>query len=153
MIDWELTAGLAALVSAGAASLLLGAFMLTSRSLRHLRTQTAAEGERWRAQFDRLGGDLAQLAAANLALREYLRSVSTQIQATPAVVPPAPAAGRAYDLAARLAASGAASDDLVVNCGLTPAEAELAVLVHGARTRRPADDQPVAASPRGGRRS
>lgn len=153
MIDWELTAGLAAIVAAAVASLLLGAFALTARSLRHLRTQTAAEGERWRTQVDRLGGDLAQLAAANLALREYLHSVTEQIQATPVAAPAAPAAGRAYDLAARLAAGGAASDELVVNCGLTPAEAELAVLVHGARNRRPAANQSAAASSIGGRRS
>lgn len=42
-------------------------------------------------------------------------------------------AGRAYELAARLASGGAGSAQLVASCGLTPAEAELAVRVHRAQ--------------------
>lgn len=153
MIDWELTARLAAIVAAGVASLLLVAFAAMVHSLHRLRAQAAREGDHWRTQVDRIGGDLAQLAAANLALREYLTALSAQVQATHQVTPPpAPAAGRAYDLAARLAAGGAASGDLVANCGLTPAEAELAVLVHGGRTRAATDRQSAAAPSRGGRR-
>jgi hypothetical protein len=41
----------------------------------------------------------------------------------------------AYDVAARLAANGAPAAELVTQCGLTPAEAELAVRVHGSRVR------------------
>lgn len=48
-----------------------------------------------------------------------------------------PATGRSYELAAHLASSGAVPEQLVAQCGLTPAEAELAIRVHGlgARTR------------------
>jgi hypothetical protein len=45
--------------------------------------------------------------------------------------------GRAYELAAHLASSGAGPERLVAQCGLTPAEAALAIRIHGlgARTR------------------
>jgi hypothetical protein len=76
----------------------------------------------------------SELAAANAALRRQLAGLAECIEqsrrAASSAAPVAPV-GRAYELAARLAASGAASRELVVNCGLTPAEAELAVLVHG----------------------
>jgi hypothetical protein len=48
-----------------------------------------------------------------------------------------PATGRSYEFAAHLASSGAVPEQLVAQCGLTLAEAELAIRIHGlgARTR------------------
>jgi len=46
-----------------------------------------------------------------------------------------PSSGRSYELAAHLASSGAGPGQLVAQCGLTPAEAELAIRIHGLGVR------------------
>jgi hypothetical protein len=137
MIDWVLTARLAGVIAAALGLVFCLGAGATWVSLLALRRAVAAEAERTQSNFRVLGADMAQLASANLALREYLVSLSERVDRSQhlAVGQTGPATGRAYELAARLAAGGAPSGELVMNCGLSRAEAELAVLVHGARPR------------------
>lgn len=137
MIDWVLTARLAGAIAATSVlALVLGALALAF-GLRRLRREALADAARTRSGLDALGAELSQLASANLALREYLKVLSERVELSQqaAVAQVQPATGRAYELAARMAAGGAQSGELIANCGLTRAEAELAVLVHGSRNR------------------
>lgn len=138
MIDWVLTARLAGAIATGLGLVLLLGAIATALGLRRMRRALAVEADRAESGLRSLSAEVAQLASANLALREYLVSLSERVdqsrqQASAPVVQTG--AGRAYELAARLAASGASAHDLVANCGLTRTEAELAVLVHGNRPR------------------
>lgn len=137
MIDWVLTARLAGAIATGLGAVLLLSAIATAIGMRRMRRVLTAEVDRAEAGFRALTAEVSQLATANLALREYLVALSERVEKSRQVetVQAAPATGRAYELAARLAAGGSSSHDLVANCGLTRAEAELAVLVHGNRTR------------------
>ena len=138
MIDWVLTARLAGAIATGLGLVLLLGAVATALGLRRMRRALVAEADRTQAGFRGLSAEVAQLASANLALREYLVALSERVDQSRqlAVTPAAPSStGRAYELAARLAASGSSAHDLVANCGLTRTEAELAVLVHGHRQR------------------
>lgn len=137
MIDWVLTARLAGAIATGLGLVLLVVAIAMALGLRRMRHALAAESERAQAGFRDLGAELAQLASANLALREYLVSLSERVEQSRQLTTTqaAPATGRAYELAARLAAGGSSSHELIANCGLTRAEADLAVLVHGNRAR------------------
>lgn len=129
MIDWTLTAAVAVACLAGIALLLLVTALL--------RTVAASRraSEASRTQHYELCEGLAELSAANAGLHRQLAELAQRVEQAgrPQPVQAAPANVRAYDLAARLAAGGAAAAELVASCGLTPAEAELAVLVHGSR--------------------
>jgi hypothetical protein len=137
MIDWVLTARLAGAIATGLGLVLSIVAIATALSLHRMRRALVAESDRAQAGFRDLGAELAQLASANLALREYLVSLSERVEQSRTFVTAetAPATDRAYELAARLAAGGSSSNELVANCGLTRAEADLAVLVHGNRAR------------------
>ena len=130
MIDWSLTAAVAVACLAGIALLLLATTLL--------RTVAASRraSEASRTQHYELCEGLAELSAANAALHRQLAELAQRVEQAgrPQPMQAAPASVRAYDLAARLAAGGAAAAELVASCGLTPAEAELAVLVHGSRS-------------------
>lgn len=129
MIDWSLTAAAVAAGLAGTALLVLTVLLL--RTIAGSRRAREAS----RTQHYELCEGLAELSAANAALRRQINELAQRVDQNGRAQPvqPAPASVRAYDLAARLAAGGAAASDLVTSCGLTPSEAELAVLVHGSR--------------------
>jgi hypothetical protein len=137
MIDWVLTARFAGAAAAVLALALCASYVLTVVALRRLRRAALADAEAVNRGFRALGAEVAQLAAANLALREYLVSLSERVDRSQQTVAAQaePATGRAYELAARLAAAGAPATELIANCGLSRAEADLAVLVHGTRPR------------------
>jgi hypothetical protein len=131
MTEWSLSTSLAL---AGVTVALLGCLAAVFvRAIAHAMRVTQAQ----QARHDEVCEGFAELAAANAAMRRQLDEVARRVEQTgrAPVLQQAPASVRAYDLAARLAAGGAASEELVTSCGLTPAEAELAVLVHGARSR------------------
>jgi outer membrane murein-binding lipoprotein Lpp len=101
-----------------------------------------ASGGLWLAQrranarLDALHEAVTRLLQAQAPLEARLEALASLVReerecaTLPAAVP-----GRAYELAAHLASSGAGMDQLVAQCGLTPAEAELAVRIHGLRAR------------------
>lgn len=104
----------------------------------------AAAVPSWR-QARRVVIRLEVLQAQVTRLLEVQQAIDAQLETLSALVREErahtvfsqPATGRSYELAAHLASSGAVPEQLVAQCGLTPAEAELAIRIHGlgARTR------------------
>ena len=127
MIDWNLSTSLAVAVLAAMA--FVGVLMALVRALAESSRVAAATQQN---HYEVCEG-FSELAAANAAMRRQLNELAQRVDQAgrTTVVQQSPANVRAYELAARLAAGGAPSDELVESCGLTPAEAELAVLVHG----------------------
>lgn len=88
------------------------------------------------ARLEALHGAVTRLLQAQAPLDARLEALAALVREErerpllPAAVP-----GRAYELAAHLASSGVGTEQLVAQCGLTPAEAELAVRIHGLRAR------------------
>jgi hypothetical protein len=87
-------------------------------------------------RLDALHDAVMRVLQAQAPLEARLESLVALVQEERASAPLAAAApGRAYELAAHLAATGVGTEQLVAQCGLTPAEAELAVRIHGAGAR------------------
>ena len=131
MIDWSLGSALTVAIVVLA---LFGSMVLVfTRALAAAARETEASLQR---HYEVCEG-FSELAAASAAMQRQIVDLTQRMEQTSRtpVVQQAPASVRAYELAARLAAGGAGTDDLVTSCGLTPAEAELAVLVHGTRQR------------------
>jgi hypothetical protein len=129
MIDWNLTAAVAVAVLSCVA---VGILAVVAWRAVAVSGRAVVAARQWHYE---LCEGLAELSAANAALRRQLAELTQRVEQHVRAQPvhAAPANVRAYDLAARLAGAGAAASELVSSCGLTPAEAELAVLVHGAR--------------------
>lgn len=132
MIEWTLSASLATAAVAVATGGVVTAFV---RRTLDRATQVARTSQ---ANHYEVCEGFAELAAANAALRRQVEQLAQRVEQSSrtTVVQQPPVSARAYELAARLAAGGAGSEELVTSCGLSPAEAELAVLVHGARPQR-----------------
>lgn len=87
-------------------------------------------------RLDEVHGIVTRILESHPPLDARLEALSALVREERAFAPAAPAAGgRAYELAAHLASSGVGTEQLVTQCGLTPAEAELAVRIHGLRAR------------------
>jgi hypothetical protein len=122
-------------------ALSIAAFALAGVALLAL---AAAAALLWRLARQ-AGTRLGNLQAQVTRLLEVQQAIDARIETLAALVRDGqthtalaqPATGRSYELAAHLASSGAGPEQLVAQCGLTPAEAELAIRIHGlgARTR------------------
>jgi hypothetical protein len=87
-------------------------------------------------RLEAMHGLVTRLLEAQAPVDARLEALAALVREERAFAPLAPAAaGRAYELAAHLASSGVGTEQLVTQCGLTPAEAELAVRIHGVRAR------------------
>lgn len=87
-------------------------------------------------RLETVHGLVTRLLEAQGPLDARLEALSALVREERAFAPAVPAAaGRAYELAAHLASSGVGTEQLVTQCGLTHAEAELAVRIHGLRAR------------------
>lgn len=120
-------------VLAGAGVLLVALVATGAWLARRVRTSMQRDLQRLFEQLDLCVGALhglaesqATLAASVAALRERPGAGS----AAPAP-PPAPPVARSYDIALRLARSGAKREELMAHCGMSRHEAELAVRLHG----------------------
>jgi hypothetical protein len=101
-----------------------------------------ALGVLWRAarragvRLETLHAQVTRLLEAQPSLDARLEALAALVREERAFAPSRPAAsGRAYELAAHLASSGVGAEQLVAQCGLTPAEAEIAVRIHGLRAK------------------
>jgi hypothetical protein len=94
------------------------------------------ELRRTSARLETLHGLVSRLLEAQAPLDARLEALAGLVRQERAFAPLQPAvSGRAHELAAHLASRGVGTEQLVAQCGLTPAEAELAVRVHGLRAR------------------
>lgn len=116
-----------------------GLILVLSLAMAALAALAVALGALWfamrdaRARLDALHGMMARLLEAQASLDAQLRALAALVRDERALAPSPAAAGRAYELAAHLASSGVGTAQLVAQCGLTPAEAELTVRIHGLR--------------------
>jgi hypothetical protein len=122
--------------TAGAVLVLTVALGAVWISARRSRRTLLGNTERVEQQLAQLREDLLGIATAQQPLAERVASLAATIERERVLgTSQAGSAQRAYDLAARMAANGAARDDLVASCGLTSAEADLAMRVHRSRLR------------------
>jgi len=122
MNAWPIVASILVVVALLLLAVALGALWLALR-----RAST---------RLDKVHGLVTRLLEAHAPLDARLEALSALVREERAFAPASPAAaGRAYELAAHLASSGVGTEQLVTQCGLTPAEAELAVRIHGLRAR------------------
>jgi hypothetical protein len=88
------------------------------------------------ARLETLQGLMKRLLDAQPTVDARLEALAALVREERDFAPSRPVApGRAYELAAHLASSGVGTEQLVAQCGLTPAEAEIAVRIHGQRAR------------------
>ena len=88
------------------------------------------------ARLGTLQAQFTRLLEAQQAIDARLEALTALVRDERALTAlPVAAPGRAYELAAHLASSGVGTEQLVAQCGLTPAEAELAVRIHGLRSQ------------------
>ena len=125
-----LEVGLLALRSIG----LLMAMLVLVWSFSQWRRSQERDAARLFEQMDVMRAELLMLSDRLEQLQQVApRHVTTEVQvkAAPAAPVPMPASPRGYEVAARLARSGATRDELISSCGLSRNEAELLLRLHG----------------------
>ncbi|HXY96851.1 MAG TPA: DUF2802 domain-containing protein [Steroidobacteraceae bacterium] len=121
------------LLLAGCGTLMVFAFALAALTFDGWRRATRRQSQHIFTHSENLAQQLSQLDARVNATATAIRRLDERIERTaaPAVQPKgAPAGG--YQFAIRLARSGASSEDLMANCGLSLGEADLVRRLHGA---------------------
>ncbi|MBV6423833.1 MAG: hypothetical protein NAOJABEB_01643 [Steroidobacteraceae bacterium] len=101
---------------------------LQAINLVRLRDATRRDVQRLFEQMDLTLGELRDVSvslAGGIAVIDTLRSREASVPSAP--VP----AAQSYDIALRLARSGAGREELMSTCGMSRHEAELAVRLHG----------------------
>jgi hypothetical protein len=121
------------LLLAGCGTLMMFAFALAALSFDGWRRATRRQSRQIDSQSQTLAQQLSALDARVSATTNALRRLDERIerQGRPAPQPRgAPASG--YQIAIRLARSGASREELVSSCGLSLSEADLLRTLHGA---------------------
>jgi hypothetical protein len=116
---------------AGRALFLVFCFLLAAVTFTRWRRATERSGERFAEQNTAL---LAQLANMEQSLAETHRKLDVLSECRESEVRRVVAGGASapsYQIAIRLARSGAPREELVASCGLTRQEAELVLRLHG----------------------
>ncbi|MGE3828677.1 MAG: DUF2802 domain-containing protein [Steroidobacteraceae bacterium] len=116
---------------AGTIAVLGLAVGLQAINLARLREATRRDVQRLFEQMDLTLGELRDVSvslAGGIAVIDALRTREAPVPRAP--VAPAPATQN-YDIALRLARSGAGREELMSTCGMSRHEAELAVRLHG----------------------
>jgi hypothetical protein len=121
------------------AALLLGAFWIFALAFSRWRRADERQMQHLATQLQRTFAEVRSLHETITVMSARLDSLSERAESD-ARLPPAGtgSSSRGYDLAARLAKSGAAVDELVASCGLTRHEAELLSRLHVTKTRESA---------------
>lgn len=104
---------------------------LLARGLRRARAATRRDLQRLFEQLDLCMGALHGVAEAQARLETSLAALQGRLDAESRTPPAPPSPARSYDIALRLARSGARREELMAHCGMSRHEAELAVRLHG----------------------
>ncbi|MEH6565517.1 MAG: DUF2802 domain-containing protein [Halopseudomonas sp.] len=115
---------------------IVAALVVLFAQVRRLPAQLQQQAEHMRARQDQLSRDLASFQQGSIRMGEELSALRTQLKRLedkqlkletqdPQSLP--------YNQAARLVGMGASIEDLTQSCGLSKAEAELFVKLHGGR--------------------
>lgn len=125
--------------------LLAAALGMVAWQMRSLRQATALDTQRVFEQLDLIRGELLMLSD-RLDVMQTTRPPAVE---RPVTAPAPMSAGpgpRGYEVAARLARSGATCDELMSGCGLSRHEAELLLRIHKADVERQRQSQSAAHS-------
>lgn len=115
----------------GRAVFLVFSFAVAAVTFTAWRRSAREQAETILAQNRALTEQLAALAARLDSADQHLVQLAERLEQPQNRAPNAPAGQQGYQIAIRLARSGAAVDELVAGCGLTKAEAELVKRLHG----------------------
>ncbi len=115
----------------GRAVFLVFSFALAAVTFTAWRRSAREEAETILTQNRALTEQLAALAARLDSADQHLVQLAERLEQPQNRAPNAPAGRQGYQIAIRLARSGATVDELVAGCGLTKAEAELVKRLHG----------------------
>src|SRR3954451_17334192 len=120
----------------GRAVFLVFSFILATIAFVRWRRTTLAQTEIVLANHTVLLRRLADLEARVDATNVTVSQLLERTQKPQQVASPTPVATPGYEIAIRLAKSGASRDELISGCGLSASEAELVHRLHAPQTRR-----------------
>lgn len=124
------------LMMVGRAALLVGALWVFAMAFIRWRRADERATAALHAKLDRAFIELRSLHETVSVMSARLDGLSERAEVESRLAPAgSAAAGRGYDVAARLARNGAPIEELVNSCGVTRHEAELLVRLHGAKPR------------------
>ncbi|HEV2286319.1 MAG TPA: DUF2802 domain-containing protein [Steroidobacteraceae bacterium] len=125
------------LLLAGCGTLMVFVFALAALSFDAWRRAARRQSQHLVAHSQSLLEQLTALDARMSATATAVRRLDERIerQRAPGTAPLAGATPPGYQIAIRLARSGASCEELVTSCGLSPGEADLVRRVHGAPQR------------------
>ena len=129
------TSSVELMLLAGRAVFLVFSFILATIAFVRWRRTTLAQTEIVLANhtvLQRLADLEARVDATNVTVSQLLERIRKPQQ----VASPTPVATPGYEIAIRLAKSGASRDELISGCGLSASEAELVHRLHAPQTRR-----------------
>ncbi len=127
----------------GRAVFLVFSFVLATIAFIRWRRATVAQTELVLANHAVVLQRLADLEARVDASHVTVSQLGERLRKPPQTAAPAPVATPGYEIAIRLAKSGATRDELIRGCGLSASEAELVHRLHAPQT--PKSAKPVAA--------
>ncbi len=132
MSNWIGVPSLEMLVLTGRAVALLLAFVLFAWGFMRWRRSAEKDTQRVFEQLDLVRADLLIMKEVMSSAAQRVDSAAKQVAHDVRLAPTQNAgAGRGYEIAARLARSGAHKEELIKSCGITLHEAELLVRLHG----------------------
>jgi alkylation response protein AidB-like acyl-CoA dehydrogenase len=120
----------------GRAVFLVFSFILATIAFVRWRRATLAQTEVVLANHAVLLRRLADLEARVDATNVTVSQLLERIRKPQQVASPTPVATPGYEIAIRLAKSGASRDELISGCGLSASEAELVHRLHAPQTRK-----------------
>ena len=115
----------------GRAVFLVFSFALAAVTFTAWRRATRRQTEEVLAQNRSLIEGLGEINARLEASDQRLVELSERLEQPTARPAGSPSGPQGYQIAIRLARSGASAEELVAGCGLTPAEAQLVRRLHG----------------------
>ena len=130
------TSSVELLLLVGRAVFLVFSFILATVAFVRWRRATLAQTEVVLANHTVLLRRLADLETRVDATNVTVSQLLERIRKPQQVASPTPVATPGYEIAIRLAKSGASRDELISGCGLSASEAELAHRLHAPQTRK-----------------
>jgi hypothetical protein len=128
-IPWDL------ILVVGRVALLVFSFLTATVAFTRWRRAAECDTQHTAQQTERVLERLAVLEALIAAGDARIAALGRQLEALASTPAPAPAASGGYQVAMRLARTGASREELMSSCGLTQQEAELVACLHGAAQR------------------
>ncbi len=120
----------------GRAVFLVFSFVLATIAFIRWRRATLAQTELVLANHAVVLQRLAELEARVDATNVTVSQLGERIRKPQQVASPAPVATPGYEIAIRLARSGATREELISGCGLSASEAELVLRLHAPQSRK-----------------